>query len=487
MGTIVAVRNLSQFQQLISTAGTRLVVVDFTATWCGPCKMISPVFESLSQKYAGRALFLKVDVDDANDVAQFCSVSSMPTFHGYLNGSIVFQFSGADRNQLENEIEQHAPSSSQVSFAGAGNVLGGNAGAPIIEWDSAKTENISKPNPREAAAYAAARRLNVPSDADSDGKKNDSREGKESSSKSNSKQVDGDVQNEHGAASEAEDVNLNVNESLLSNLVEMGFPRIRALKALKATNSSSPEVAMDWCFEHADDPDIDDPLPDSQMSSNTQRAGVHTEKVSQNALSAEERQARASELLGKAREKRIAEEKAAEIEREKNRVRSGKDITAAKAAYEEQQRKILVEKRRKEKQDALEERRRIRERIAADREARRAKFNMPQSHTNEAPVPSASAVSSAVPANASSTPSQIASGKVQFRLPDGSRLERTFDANNTIGDAAVYIAQTKPDLASAGFKLSQQYPKRVFSQADMSMTLADAELFPRGALIVSTL
>ena len=77
------------------------LVVDFTATWCGPCKMISPVFEQLAGQHAGKVIFAKVDVDEAQDVAQACGVTSMPTFQLHKGGKLVSSFSGADPQRLQ--------------------------------------------------------------------------------------------------------------------------------------------------------------------------------------------------------------------------------------------------------------------------------------------------------------------------------------------------------------------------------------------------
>lgn len=54
---------LSRSRPLSLDAWGLQVILDFTAVWCGPCKMIAPVFDALSNEYAGRAIFLKVDVD----------------------------------------------------------------------------------------------------------------------------------------------------------------------------------------------------------------------------------------------------------------------------------------------------------------------------------------------------------------------------------------------------------------------------------------
>ncbi len=60
--------------------GERPVVVDFFATWCGPCKMMSPVMDELAGEFAGQVDIYKVDVDKAQDVAAAFGVRSIPTF-----------------------------------------------------------------------------------------------------------------------------------------------------------------------------------------------------------------------------------------------------------------------------------------------------------------------------------------------------------------------------------------------------------------------
>ncbi|XP_029026234.1 thioredoxin-like [Betta splendens] len=101
------VKNSAEFKQALSDAGGKLVVVDFTATWCGPCRMIGPVFEELStnSEYSN-VVFLKVDVDEASDVSGECNISCMPTFQFFKNGSKVHEFSGADKNKLIDGLQK---------------------------------------------------------------------------------------------------------------------------------------------------------------------------------------------------------------------------------------------------------------------------------------------------------------------------------------------------------------------------------------------
>ena len=71
------------------------VVVDFWADWCGPCKMIAPALEELSDAYAGRIKVAKVNVDDAGDLAMKFNVVSIPTLLLFKDGSVVDQQVGA--------------------------------------------------------------------------------------------------------------------------------------------------------------------------------------------------------------------------------------------------------------------------------------------------------------------------------------------------------------------------------------------------------
>jgi len=86
--------------------GDKLAVVDFTATWCGPCKQIAPVFASFVNKYPN-AFFMKVDVDKCQATAGRFGVTAMPTFIFFKNLQQIDKMSGADPNALEAKIKQH--------------------------------------------------------------------------------------------------------------------------------------------------------------------------------------------------------------------------------------------------------------------------------------------------------------------------------------------------------------------------------------------
>ena len=83
-----------------------IALVDFWAEWCGPCKMIGPVGEELSQEYDGKALVAKVDVDENAELTQRYGVRSIPTILILKDGEVVDKHVGfATKEALAKKIE----------------------------------------------------------------------------------------------------------------------------------------------------------------------------------------------------------------------------------------------------------------------------------------------------------------------------------------------------------------------------------------------
>ncbi|CEP11437.1 hypothetical protein [Parasitella parasitica] len=110
MAAIKNISNAQEFKNLLETK-EKLVVVDFFATWCGPCKAISPFYTQLSVKYP-LVVFAKVDVDKVKDVAAACQVSSMPTFQFYKDGRKLVEMKGANPRELEAHVQTHSSDAS---------------------------------------------------------------------------------------------------------------------------------------------------------------------------------------------------------------------------------------------------------------------------------------------------------------------------------------------------------------------------------------
>ena len=85
-----------------------LILVDFWASWCGPCHMIAPIIEELARDYAGKVVFGKLNIDENRNTAMKYQVMSIPTLLLFKNGKLVDRLVGAmPRQKLEPTITRH--------------------------------------------------------------------------------------------------------------------------------------------------------------------------------------------------------------------------------------------------------------------------------------------------------------------------------------------------------------------------------------------
>jgi len=139
--SIIHLDSVSHLNGYLSKSKDKLSVIDFHATWCGPCHAIAPTFESLSRQYKN-VNFFKCDVDAAKDVAELYRVAAMPTFI-FLKGSTkVDQVRGPDRVSLESALRRHSSGSASTSaFSGTGQTLGGSKAPLDISREASATFN----------------------------------------------------------------------------------------------------------------------------------------------------------------------------------------------------------------------------------------------------------------------------------------------------------------------------------------------------------
>jgi thioredoxin 1 len=94
-----------KFNDLISSS--KPVLVDFSAEWCGPCKMMTPVLSQLKEKLGDRIRIIKIDVDRNPDIASEYRIQSVPSLILFQNGSVVWSGAGVmPASHLENIIQK---------------------------------------------------------------------------------------------------------------------------------------------------------------------------------------------------------------------------------------------------------------------------------------------------------------------------------------------------------------------------------------------
>lgn len=106
------VANDAEFDEIMKGAGDKAIIVDFTASWCGPCQFIGPKFAELAEQNSGsdKVIFLKVDVDECEETAAKCGIQAMPTFKVFKNNSTdaVEEMVGANEAKLRELVAKYA-------------------------------------------------------------------------------------------------------------------------------------------------------------------------------------------------------------------------------------------------------------------------------------------------------------------------------------------------------------------------------------------
>lgn len=98
------IESKEEFAEAIKYDG--LVVVDFFATWCGPCKYIAPIFDDIAKENP-TVKFIKVDVDKFNDIAKGYEIAAMPTFIYLKEGKEVDRVKGADERKIKEKVAEY--------------------------------------------------------------------------------------------------------------------------------------------------------------------------------------------------------------------------------------------------------------------------------------------------------------------------------------------------------------------------------------------
>ncbi|XP_058073869.1 thioredoxin H2-like [Magnolia sinica] len=92
-----------------SKDSNQLMVIDFTAKWCGPCRFMEPIMNEMANSFTD-VVFVKIDVDELKEVAQVWQVEAMPTFVLVKKGQEVDRLVGANKDELKKKIEKYSGS-----------------------------------------------------------------------------------------------------------------------------------------------------------------------------------------------------------------------------------------------------------------------------------------------------------------------------------------------------------------------------------------
>lgn len=135
MSKTVQITSAQHFTQVLN--GSRIVVTDFYADWCGPCKVIAPVYEQLSQQLTrpGTITFVKVNTDHQKEIAQTYNITAMPTFMIFKAGRETKRIRGADPKALNEAVKQLAQEAGKADSEDTG----AEAGSSGSNWLGAGT------------------------------------------------------------------------------------------------------------------------------------------------------------------------------------------------------------------------------------------------------------------------------------------------------------------------------------------------------------
>ncbi|XP_034037763.1 UBX domain-containing protein 1 [Thalassophryne amazonica] len=292
----------------------------------------------------------------------------------------------------------------------------------------------------------------------------------------------------------------------LESLLEMGFDKNRAEKAVSNTGNQGIEQAMDWLMEHENDPDIDEPYvppvenvlggsEDSQPSTEEstvrdtaegsgQSVDNDNEENTKQPMTEEEKREqvkRLEELMRVKQAERRERERAEEVEREKQRRKQGQELQQIRQKLHEEDMKKLAEQRRREKMEDKLARQRVKEKIARDREERAQKFGgggsactptqpSPSSPTSQGPPP---------------TKKEYDESRIQVRLLDGSTITTVFKAQEPLAAVRVYVQMNGNTPEGQDFTLLSPYPRYVYTELDMEKPLKELGLVPSAVLVVA--
>jgi len=308
--------------------------------------------------------------------------------------------------------------------------------------------------------------------------------------------------------------------SLVEQLLEMGFTRLKAEKAIEETGNTGIEDAINWMMTHEDYTETNDDTGDSakmtdspkdptndQDSENVEANSykcddcgklfksdgkeleLHAERTGHSnfsesveeikPLTEEDKRVKAIELQDKIkmrRGERIEKEKTDELKKEKSRRTTGKKVSSMKAELAEQEMMKIAEERKRDKEADRVARQKVKDEIERDRKDRAAKFSKASSSET---TPSTQVITSPI-ANTQSCDKC----RIQFRLTDGSTMVQQFGSKEPLAAVRLFVQMNRTDGGGPSFILKTTFPTKTFTEDDMEKSLLLLGLVPSATVLV---
>ncbi|XP_019893445.1 thioredoxin-2-like [Musca domestica] len=105
---LLTIDSKDDFENIIKEAGERLIMFEFFAPWCGPCRILTTKLVDMANLYRDKLLIVKIDVDEFEDLAIEHNVTAMPTFLIMQNKKLLQQFSSSNAEHLQETVEKYA-------------------------------------------------------------------------------------------------------------------------------------------------------------------------------------------------------------------------------------------------------------------------------------------------------------------------------------------------------------------------------------------
>lgn len=104
--SVYEIQNIAQWNEIIKTAGDTIIIIDFYAVWCGPCKAVKPKYEMLAETYKDLSvLFLSVDIEKVPQLSDKFEITSMPTFLVVHKDQVKKRISGGNIKEIDFAIK----------------------------------------------------------------------------------------------------------------------------------------------------------------------------------------------------------------------------------------------------------------------------------------------------------------------------------------------------------------------------------------------